>query len=93
MGRVDFDWDDKKANANLAKHGVTFHEAATVFGDRLALTFHDPDHSGGEERFLTFGQSMSGRLLVVVHTVRGSSIRLISARPATRRERKIYEEG
>jgi len=70
---VEFDWDNKKARANLAKHGVTFHEAASVFGDRLALAFHDPDHSAGEERCLTFGQSMRGRLLVVLHTARGPS--------------------
>ena len=89
---MKFDWDDKKARANVAKHGVTFHEATSVFGDRLALTFRDPDHSAGEDRFLTFGQSITGRLLVVVHTARGVSIRIISARPATRRERKIYEE-
>jgi hypothetical protein len=90
---VEFDWDDKKARANLAKHGVTFHEAASIFGDGFALTFHDPDHSAREDRSLTFGQSISGRLLVVVHTSRGASIRIISARPAKRRERKIYEEG
>jgi uncharacterized DUF497 family protein len=64
-----------------------------VFGDSLALTFQDPDHSTREDRFLTFGQSIGGRLLAVIHTARGASIRIISARPATRRERKIYEEG
>jgi uncharacterized protein len=90
---VEFEWDGKKARANVAKHGVTFHEAASVFGDSLALTFQDPDHSTREDRFLTFGQSISGRLLAVIHTARGASIRIISARPATRRERKIYEEG
>ena len=90
---MEFEWDDKKARANVAKHGVTFHEAASVFGDALALTFQDPDHSTREDRFLTFGQSISGRLLAVIHTVRGASMRIISARPATRRERKIYEEG
>lgn len=90
---MEFDWDNKKARANVAKHGVTFHEAASVFGDSLALTFQDPDHSASEDRLLTFGQSISGRLLVVIHTAHGSSIRIISARPATRRERKTYEEG
>lgn len=90
---MEFEWDDKKARANVAKHGVTFHEAASVFGDSLALTFRDPDHSTHEDRFLTFGQSISGRLLAVIHMARGVSIRIISARPATRRERKIYEEG
>jgi uncharacterized DUF497 family protein len=90
---VEFDWDDKKARTNVAKHGVTFHEAASVFGDPLALTFQDPDHSTSEDRFLTFGQSISGRLLAVIHSARWASIRIISARSATRRERKIYEEG
>jgi uncharacterized DUF497 family protein len=90
---VEFEWDDKKARANVTKHGMTFHEAASVFGDSLALTFQDPDHSTREDRFLTFGQSINGRLLAVIHTARGASIRIISARPATRRERKIYEEG
>lgn len=68
---MEFDWDNKKARANVAKHGVTFHEAASVFGDSLALTFQDPDHSASEDRLLTFGQSISGRLLVVIqHTGR-----------------------
>jgi uncharacterized DUF497 family protein len=90
---VDFDWDDKKARANLAKHRVGFSEAASVFGDASAITFHDPDHSEVEDRFLTFGFSMRGRVLAVIHTARRGSIRIISARSATRRERKIYEEG
>ena len=90
---MQFSWYDKKAAENLAKHKVTFHEAASVFGDPLALTFDDPDHSVGEQRLLTFGESVNGRLLAVIHTVRGSLVRIISARPATRRERKIYEEG
>jgi uncharacterized DUF497 family protein len=77
----------------LLRHGVSFHEAATIFGDSLAITFSDPDHSVGEERLLTFGTSLKGRLLAVIHTARGSSVRIISARRATRRERKIYEEG
>ena len=90
---MEFSWDDKKAVANLAKHKVSFHEAASVFDDTLALTFDDPDHSIGEQRLLTFGESVNGRLLAVIHTARGSLARIISARPATRRERKIYEEG
>ena len=77
---------------NLAKHGVTFQEAATVFGDPLALTFSDPDHSDEEDRFLTFGHSSEGHLLVVSHTDRGERIRVVSARRATRKERRIYEE-
>lgn len=90
---MEFDWDEAKARRNLSRHGVSFHEAATVFGDSLAITFSDPDHSVGEERLLTFGTSLDGRLLAVIHTARGSSVRIISARRATRRERKIYEEG
>lgn len=90
---MEFDWDEAKARRNLLRHGVGFHEAATVFGDSLAITFSDPDHSVGEERLLTFGTSLNGRLLAVIHAARGSSVRIISARRATRRERKIYEEG
>jgi uncharacterized DUF497 family protein len=90
---LKFDWDESKALANLAKHGVSFEEAASVFGDPLALTFPDPDHSVGEKRWLTFGISQSNRLLVVAHTDRGRSIRIISARKATRHERGIYEHG
>ncbi len=90
---MDFEWDPDKAARNLAKHRVAFSEAATVFGDPLAITFFDPDHSDEEDRFLTFGTSVDGRLLVVLHTDRGSRNRIISARVATRRERKVYEEG
>jgi uncharacterized protein len=89
---MDFEWDDQKAARNLAKHGVSFHEAATVFGDPLAMTYYDPDHSQDEDRFLTFGHSDAGHLLVVSHTDREDRVRIISARRATRRERKAYEE-
>jgi len=88
-----FEWDPAKAAENLAKHGVSFEEAATVFRDALSATGSDPDHSFGEERFITFGVSTGGRLLVIAHTERGDTIRIISARPATPGERKIYEEG
>ena len=88
-----FEWDPTKAASNLKDHKVSFEEASTVFGDPLASTFPDPDHGAGEERWLTFGLSSPGRLLVVSHTERRLKVRLISARPATRRERKIYEEG
>lgn len=88
-----FEWDEKKTVANEKKHGVSFHEASTVFGDPLAITFNDPDHSSQEERYLTFGLSQSNKLLVVSHTQRSDRTRIISARPATRQERKIYEEG
>jgi hypothetical protein len=90
---LKFEWDDAKARANLTKHGVSFEEAASVFGDAVALTFPDPDHSVGEKRWLTFGVSQTDRLLVVAHTDRGRSIRIISARKATRHERGIYENG
>lgn len=90
---MEFDWDPQKAATNLNDHKVSFEEAASVFGDPLAITFPDPDHSAGEERWLTFGFSFTGRLLVVSHTERDKTIHLISARLVTRRERKIYEKG
>ena len=90
---MDFEWDPDKAARNLAKHGVAFADAATVFGDPLALTYADPDHSDDEDRFITFGHSSAGQLLVVSHTDRGNTTRIISARRAGRRERKIYEQG
>ncbi|OGI37681.1 MAG: hypothetical protein A2140_06410 [Candidatus Muproteobacteria bacterium RBG_16_62_13] len=90
---MEFEWDERKAVVNLKKHGVSFHEAGTVFGDTMAITFHDPDHSETEQRFLTFGLSRFGRLLVVTHTDRGGRTRIISARVMTNRERIIYEEG
>ena len=90
---LNFEWDGRKANANLAKHGVTFEEAATVFADPLSLTISDPAHSQGEERFIILGKSHAGKLLVVVHTERGDNLRIISARRASRRERKHHEEG
>jgi uncharacterized DUF497 family protein len=90
---MEFEWDLAKARRNERKHGLRLEEAATVFGDPLAVTFADPDHSTEEPRFLTIGISGLGRLLIVSHTERAGRIRLISAREATRRERKIYEEG
>ena len=89
---MKFDWDDTKANANWAKHGVSFQEATTVFGDPLAGTFPDPDHSYGEERWLTVGISFAGRLLVVAHTEHEVIFRIISAREATTHERNRYEQ-
>ena len=88
-----FDWDPKKAAANLKKHEVSFQEAATVFGDPLAITFQDPDHSEDEERQLTFGLSLQRRLIVVSHTERKDVTRIINARLMKRKERAIYEEG
>lgn len=87
-----FGWGSDKAAANLKKHGVDFREAATVFDDPLSATFPDSDHSISERRFLTIGMSAPGRLLVVAHTEQGQTIRIISARPVTRHERKFYEE-
>ena len=89
---MEFEWDADKAARNLAKHGVLFQEAATVFGDPLAITYHDPDHSEDEDRFLTFGQSSASRVLVVSHTDPGDRTRVISARRVTPQERKAYEE-
>ena len=88
-----FEWDPAKAAENFAKHGVSFEEAATVFRDVLSATGADPDHSGDEERFVTFGISTGGRLLAISHTDRDDTIRIISARTATPSERTIYEEG
>ena len=89
-----FTWDSRKARVNERRHRVTFEEARTVFGDPLAVTYADPEHSLGEFRSLTFGESVRGRLLVVVHVeLEGGSIRIISARIATRGERCKYEEG
>jgi uncharacterized DUF497 family protein len=89
---VKFEWDPFKAKRNRAKHGVDFHEAASVFGDPLAVTYFAPDHSEEEDRYLTFGQSNEKRLLVVAHTARGSNVRVISSRTMTLRERKQHEE-
>jgi uncharacterized protein len=90
---MEFEWTPAKATSNIRKHGVSFEEAAYVFGDPLALTFADPDHSIGEERLLTYGRSAMGRLLVVSHVERDGRVRIISAREATKHEHKIYEEG
>ncbi|OLP20445.1 hypothetical protein BST81_00055 [Leptolyngbya sp. 'hensonii'] len=90
---MQFQWDSQKAKTNLQKHNISFEEAVTVFGDPLAVTIEDPDHSIGEMRFLTIGLSILRRLLVVSHTDRAEEVRLISARLATRRERKNYEFG
>jgi uncharacterized protein len=89
---VNFEWDPHKAAQNLRKHGVSFQEAATVFGDPLALTYDDPDHSFSEQRFITVGTSSAGRVLIVAHADRGENIRIVSSRKTTRRERRHYEE-
>jgi len=88
---MKFTWDAKKAEANRKKHGVKFGEATTVFGDPLAGTFPDEDHSIGGLRLITVGKSSNGRLLVVSHIEHATEIRIISARPATKWEKKSYE--
>ena len=88
-----FEWDPNKAKENLEIHGVSFDEAGTAFRDTLSLAIYDPLHSEAEDRFVLLGNSHKDRLLVVVHTVRGDNIRLISARKASKKERKQYEEN
>lgn len=87
-----FEWNPEKALTNLEKHGVSFEEAATAFGDPLSATIGDPDHSQEEDRYILLGETYQGRLVVVVHTDREETVRIISARLATRRERKSYEQ-
>ena len=89
---MDFEWDPRKAARKLRKHGVSFLEAATALGDPLSVTIADPDHSADEERHVLLGVTHRGRLVVVVHTDRADRIRIISARLATRSERRAYEE-
>ena len=89
---LTFEWDSRKARANLAKHGIAFEDAATIFGDARSLTIPDPEHSKAEQRFVTMGNALGGKLLVVVHTDRGDNIRIISARRANPRERRFYEK-
>lgn len=90
---MEFEWDPAKAASNLAKHGVSFPEAQTVFADPLFIDFYDPDHSDEEARYLIVGRSQAGRLLIVSYTERDGRTRLISARPVTRQEQRTYEEG
>jgi uncharacterized protein len=89
---VEFEWDPAKAAKNLRKHGVSFTEAATVFGECLSVTAPDPDHSLEEDRYVSVGRSGRNRLLLVAHTEREDHIRIISARELTRSEREAYEE-
>jgi len=88
-----FEWDPNKARGNIEAHGISFDEASTAFRDTLSLTIHDPLHSEEEDRFVLIGNSAKNRLLVVVHTERGENVRIISARKATNKERKQYEEN
>jgi hypothetical protein len=89
---VKFEWDPGKARQNRRNHRVSFQEAATVFGDPLAVTYPDPDHSTSEQRFITVGMSRAGQVLIVAHADRSETVRVISARKTTKRERKQYEE-
>jgi len=89
---VNFEWDPGKARKNRRKHRISFQEAATVFGDPLAVTYPDPDHSLSEQRFITVGMSSTGRVLMVAHVDRDENVRIVSARRTTQRERKSYEE-
>jgi uncharacterized protein len=90
---MKFSWDENKAIRNLAKHGVSFEEAKTVFDDPLYVDIYDPDHSQSEVRYIIIGESQQGRLLVASYTERGKAIRLITARLVTPSERELYEEG
>jgi len=90
---MTFTWDPEKDAVNRRKHAVGFGEAASVLEDPLARTYPDPAHSRGEQRYVTIGRSRLGKTLVVAHADRGDTLRIISARPATRRERRFYEEG
>ena len=90
---LEFQWNNRKAKENMQKHNVSFREASTVFADFFSLTIPDPLHSDKEERLVIIGHSDKQRLLVVVHTERNDVIRIISARKATRYERKIYESS
>ena len=90
---MEFGWDERTATYNLTKHNVPFTEAATVSYDPLSITYGAPDHSMDEDRYITIGLSGQGRLLIVSHTDQGDVIRIISARLATKRERKLYESG
>ncbi len=88
-----FEWDPDKAKKNMKVHGVFFDEASTSFKDALSLTIYDPLHSEDEDRMVLIGNSFKNRVLVIVHTERGDKIRIISARKATKKERKQYEEN
>jgi len=90
---MKFEWDKRKAISNIKRHGVPFEEASTVFGDPLSLTIQDPDHSNKEDRYVTIGLSAKFRIIVVIHTDRGDTTRIISARLATKREKVNYEKG
>jgi uncharacterized DUF497 family protein len=89
---LQFEWDEKKANINRRKHGITFEEATTAFADELSITIDDPLHSEDENRLILIGKSKQFKTLIVIHVERTKAIRIISARRATKREQKFYEE-
>lgn len=89
---LQFEWNDKKAIRNKRKHGISFEEATTAFGDELSITIDDPLHSEDEDRLILIGQSKTLKILVVIHIEKREDIRIISARKATKKEQKIYEE-
>jgi len=89
---LQFEWDEKKAKINKRKHGITFEDASTAFADELSITIDDPEHSEDEDRLILIGQSKKFKTLVVIHVERRESIRIISARKATKHEQKFYEE-
>ena len=91
--KLNFEWDEEKAKANLKKHRISFDEATTLFIDPFSITIPDPDDSVNEQRYIDIGSSDNGRVLVVVYTERGPNIRIISCRKATSLERKLYKEG
>lgn len=91
--KLNFEWDETKAKANLRSHRVSLDEAATVFSDPLSITILDPDHSANEQRYIDIGTSDKGRVLVVAYTERGANVRIISCRKATPTERRRYEES
>lgn len=88
---LTFEWNEKKADDNLRKHGVSFDEAKTVFNDPFSVTIYDPDHSSDEQRYIDIGLSSKGRLIVVSYSERGKRIRIISSREATKKEQGVYE--
>jgi uncharacterized DUF497 family protein len=88
-----FRWDQRKAKANLSKHGISFEEVSSAFGDPLSITIEDVDHSYYENRYILIGETLENDLVIVAHTDRNGEIRIISARLATRQEWRSYEIG
>ena len=89
---INFEWDNKKAKSNFIKHGISFEEASTAFGDNLSITIEDPLHNDNENRLVLIGKTINNKTLVVIHLEKTNSIRIISARKATKQEYKFYEE-